>query len=225
MGLITASGAHHELSFASYLWIDQMCINQASTKEKNHQVQRMADAFSQAELVIVWLGPGNEHSDLVMTTLASVEKDAPFAGKTQAKPSRSEKEAVDFFFHQPYWKAIWIVQEVLLAQTLIVCFGQRFVPWDVLHDLISVRQVLDLFKTLEFPGESLVSRAVTDLLSKRDSMASKQHKRFEDWDSLHQALKCFSSETECENPLDKIYGLLAIVRTTDQHGHRLPPAC
>lgn len=39
-----------------YLWIDAICINQATTLEKNHQVSMMGMIYSQAECVIVWLG-------------------------------------------------------------------------------------------------------------------------------------------------------------------------
>ncbi|EUC44242.1 hypothetical protein COCMIDRAFT_53227, partial [Bipolaris oryzae ATCC 44560] len=45
-----------------YLWIDQLCINQASEEEKSHQVSRMAGIYKQAQRVIVWLGRGDEHS-------------------------------------------------------------------------------------------------------------------------------------------------------------------
>jgi hypothetical protein len=37
-------------------WIDALCINQKSNKERGHQVQLMGDIYSRASKVVVWLG-------------------------------------------------------------------------------------------------------------------------------------------------------------------------
>ncbi|KAF2092009.1 hypothetical protein K490DRAFT_31878, partial [Saccharata proteae CBS 121410] len=37
-------------------WIDQLCIDQSSNKERSRQVSLMGDIFRQAHKVIVWLG-------------------------------------------------------------------------------------------------------------------------------------------------------------------------
>ncbi|KAM6511811.1 hypothetical protein FALCPG4_016804 [Fusarium falciforme] len=42
------------------LWADAICINQDDPNEKNHQVPFMKDIYSQAEIVICWLGPPDE---------------------------------------------------------------------------------------------------------------------------------------------------------------------
>jgi hypothetical protein len=44
---------------ARYIWIDAICINQASTAEKNIQVAMMAEIYGRATLVVVWLGEGS----------------------------------------------------------------------------------------------------------------------------------------------------------------------
>jgi hypothetical protein len=38
------------------LWIDAICINQSNVAERNGQVSRMGQIYSNAESVIVWLG-------------------------------------------------------------------------------------------------------------------------------------------------------------------------
>ena len=38
-----------------YLWIDQVCIDQDNTLEKNHQVGIMHDIYAQATSVLTWL--------------------------------------------------------------------------------------------------------------------------------------------------------------------------
>lgn len=42
------------------LWIDAICINQASTDERNHQVELMADVYSLAHETLLWFGPGGD---------------------------------------------------------------------------------------------------------------------------------------------------------------------
>ena len=39
------------------LWIDAICINQAETRERNHQVSLMSSICSHATCVVAWLGP------------------------------------------------------------------------------------------------------------------------------------------------------------------------
>jgi hypothetical protein len=39
------------------VWIDAICINQSNVAERNGQVSRMGQIYSNAESVIVWLGP------------------------------------------------------------------------------------------------------------------------------------------------------------------------
>ncbi|KAK4112968.1 HET-domain-containing protein, partial [Canariomyces notabilis] len=41
---------------ARVLWIDAICINQSDLRERNHQVQQMADVYSRAQQVIAWIG-------------------------------------------------------------------------------------------------------------------------------------------------------------------------
>jgi hypothetical protein len=46
------------------MWIDAICINQFSDAECTQQIGIMVEIYSQAEEVLVWLGPHNEDIDL-----------------------------------------------------------------------------------------------------------------------------------------------------------------
>jgi hypothetical protein len=48
------------------LWIDAICVDQKNLKERGHQVKRMADIFSRAKRVLVWLGPESDSSPLAL---------------------------------------------------------------------------------------------------------------------------------------------------------------
>jgi Heterokaryon incompatibility protein (HET) len=51
------------------LWIDAICIDQASVKERNHQVGLMGMIYERAETVLVWLGRESEDSRIAMDLL------------------------------------------------------------------------------------------------------------------------------------------------------------
>ncbi|GAB1311921.1 hypothetical protein MFIFM68171_02131 [Madurella fahalii] len=45
------------------VWVDAICINQADDREKGEQVRRMAEIYSNANRVIVWLGEADGGGD------------------------------------------------------------------------------------------------------------------------------------------------------------------
>lgn len=51
------------------LWIDAICIDQANTSERNHQVAKMGETYSDAAGVVVWLGLGSENTNRAMRYL------------------------------------------------------------------------------------------------------------------------------------------------------------
>lgn len=53
-----------------WLWIDQICINQSSNLERNHQVKKMSAIFELARRVIVWLGSKSSYSDRAIQILS-----------------------------------------------------------------------------------------------------------------------------------------------------------
>ena len=51
------------------LWIDAICIDQTSLRERGHQVKLMCDVYSKATRTWIWLGEGSPESDFVMAFL------------------------------------------------------------------------------------------------------------------------------------------------------------
>ena len=54
------------------LWIDAICINQHDLLERNHQVHKMAEIYSQASRVLIWLGDIDDHLMLPVMDAAMV---------------------------------------------------------------------------------------------------------------------------------------------------------
>jgi hypothetical protein len=56
---LTLQSADAEFCQDTYLWVDQVCINQSDIGERNHQVNLMSKIYQSATSTIVWLGlPG-----------------------------------------------------------------------------------------------------------------------------------------------------------------------
>jgi hypothetical protein len=54
------------------IWIDAICINQSDKVEKSAQVQRMGEMYSNATVVLAWLGPADDDTEWVMRAVEQV---------------------------------------------------------------------------------------------------------------------------------------------------------
>jgi hypothetical protein len=54
------------------IWVDAICINQADEQEKSLQIPLMANIYSQATEVLIWLGAETEGSEDVMKYLKRI---------------------------------------------------------------------------------------------------------------------------------------------------------
>jgi hypothetical protein len=123
-------------------WIDALSINQANVQEQNHQVQMMRQIYSKAHSAWIWLGEADTvtESDLAMQF---IESQGPTFAKDldSSKFWKSEKvRAIYALLVRTYWRRIWIVQEVLLAQKATILCGSKQVHWAKLSHLITSLQ-------------------------------------------------------------------------------------
>jgi hypothetical protein len=139
------------------IWIDALCINQEDTRERNHQVQLMRQIYSNASLVWVWLGEGDNNSDLAMRYIKRREP-LEHSNANFSKLWNSQKaSAVLQLCERAYWTRIWIVQEVMLAKEIVVMCGDQEVPWTRIQQLIDDLQIVhDRGRAIHTPGVSAV---------------------------------------------------------------------
>ncbi|KAH7079569.1 hypothetical protein FB567DRAFT_571692 [Paraphoma chrysanthemicola] len=100
-------------------WIDAICINQNDNKEKGDQIQSMAKIYSRANRVVVWLGEAANDSDLVIEAIRSA------GGKKRTITSDSERieSAGQALLQRPWFRRIWILQEVAAARSIQIACG------------------------------------------------------------------------------------------------------
>ncbi|EXJ56128.1 hypothetical protein A1O7_09059 [Cladophialophora yegresii CBS 114405] len=109
------------------LWIGAVCIDQATTLERNHVVRNMAAIYSQAHQVIVWLGSGDQGQK------KALEQMGRHSPSTQTP---EELESLLALCENEYWDRIWVVQEVILAKKLVLMYDNQQIPWSswvILH--------------------------------------------------------------------------------------------
>ncbi|KAH7304461.1 heterokaryon incompatibility protein-domain-containing protein [Stachybotrys elegans] len=160
------------------LWIDAVCINQSDVGEKTHQVRLMAQIYRQATTVYVWLGKqlSNESAIDTLSLLAvicemcsRVDKDvdawdcaSPMLMKRASDgevlpPSFGipwgERRKILSFLRRTWFSRIWIVQEVVVAKSVSMLWGDIFIPWDLAVKAASYIETTALGDYIKAAGE------------------------------------------------------------------------
>lgn len=115
--------------FDKLLWTDSLCLNQRDENEIAQQVPMMGQIYSKAEQVTVWLGndPGLEHG-----LHRILDWHGPFDWDLM--------NHADDLLRLPYWRRVWIVQEIVLARRIIVMCGEVRVSLSSFHTKLSQLQ-------------------------------------------------------------------------------------
>jgi hypothetical protein len=129
------------------LWVDAICINQADMKERSEQVIKMRQIFQLASSTIAWLGPATRDSELAFSLLSQLEKqqhqkcncieDSNARCSTVSHIILHSKnfialQALGVLFSRDYWQRVWIVQEVVMARSVIILCGKSSIRWSSL---------------------------------------------------------------------------------------------
>jgi hypothetical protein len=174
-----------------YLWVDQICIDQSSIAERNHQVGLMGRIYSGAKDVLVWLNkiPLKDHN----FSCPSCQLE---------RPCNDCKRSAKVACH-PYWQRQWIIQEVLLARSIEVLLEEDgyIVPisWVKLMNAAS-RQVGSQCRWLIDQRVKMMTSSSTD---------------FRVQVNLSDALR-FSGSSACSDIRDKVYALQSILPPDEQ---------
>ncbi|KAI6091619.1 heterokaryon incompatibility protein-domain-containing protein, partial [Hypoxylon rubiginosum] len=104
------------------LWVDALCINQIDIKEREAQVSQMCDIYGYATQVVVWLNI------------------ASFGIKQAFRAARRDNPPTDYHFGtvrvvskllaSPWWMRVWVMQEFILAKSIIIQCGRHTLQWN-----------------------------------------------------------------------------------------------
>lgn len=137
---------------ALFLWIDALCINQSDMEEREYQVTMMAEIYSHARQVVVWLGAGPgvisaaSHVFQISTTLPDIRKKlaggedseigqhvgyhaleymARYLDEKASSASSCTMNKLRQFFEIPWFSRAWVAQEVWAARSIVVMCGDK----------------------------------------------------------------------------------------------------
>jgi len=137
----------------AYYWVDALCMDQSNIPERNDQVKRMGDVFRKADGIIVWLGQEDEFTADALRTMRTIaatsESEWPLVPYTSFyelettqhnhRPNLSLYNWLGFMvlINRPWFKRVWVVQEIALAKSAIVVCGKQVFPWEILSKTLS----------------------------------------------------------------------------------------
>lgn len=189
-----------------YLWIDAICINQSTVKERNNQVSIMEDIYSHAQCIFVWLG---ECVDTRCSVLADV-----FYGRKKNQPLTRKNalpRAIYNFLYLPYWSRAWIVQEYYLAHRRVIWYGDFELTQRCLLNVIRYSHNKD------------VSSPARVLWSIKDTLHPQEKDR--DMMPLVTFFELFrsSQHLECAENRDRIFSLLSLLTSAEREELGIQP--
>ena len=133
-----------------YVWVDQICINQNEDEEKSHQVQQMRQIYSDADVVVSWLGLAFPNSNILFEHLqqmgrAVLSRDWKSLMDLHANDDHllTIKEAFTIFCRAAYWTRLWVIQEFAVGRKLRIVCGKLSIEAEVIDAALMVQELLD----------------------------------------------------------------------------------
>jgi hypothetical protein len=114
------------------MWIDAICIEQSSKSERSHQITLMTQIYSRAAEVVVYLGEKTGDSGLAMRFISQSRSMMQWRTSSPALV-----EALSSFLQRPWFKRIWVIQEVLFSRSAVVVCGSRSFDWGCIKTFYS----------------------------------------------------------------------------------------
>ncbi|KAL9616831.1 MAG: hypothetical protein Q9160_008354 [Pyrenula sp. 1 TL-2023] len=182
----------------SYLWVDALCISQIDLEEKAAQVQSIGETFRAADQVLAWLGNEEKQERTVLD---------------------SESKQLDRIFERAciasFWERTWIIQEILLAPQLLICYDEHVFSFEHFYELWKRNA-----QTLLRRHNSWAFRMCAFMLTHKNppsrngaENAGESGALTDSGRPLFDILNLISmfSHSACTVPLDKVYALLSLV--------------
>ncbi|KAM5354744.1 hypothetical protein ACJ41O_001391 [Fusarium nematophilum] len=201
---------------ARTLWVDAVCINQSDLAEREAQVLRMADIYSQASRVVAWLGPEADNSSEAFRALTYLgeQSEITLNGRSIRAPgvaraswrqrlhglqhTAETMRAIDSVLRRGWWFRIWIVQEINLGSSrAVVQCG---------HDQLSWHRFRNAMTTL-----ALYDRVIPDDLKSSLFMAETMMHGNPGVSPMWATITVNSWYRQATDPRDRVYGLLGLL--------------
>jgi hypothetical protein len=139
----------------AFFWIDAICINQKDEDEKSLQVQMMGSIYSNAEIVIVWLGKRTPECDEAIKLLLAAAKLKDLIPVIR---SYTEEQwlLIKTFCSRQWFARTWALQEAILAKNIVgLCGSTQFSFYQVITlpcVISNISRVADINNLVALPA-------------------------------------------------------------------------
>jgi len=174
------------------LWVDSICIDQSNVMERNHQVKNMIAIFRNAVRVLVFLGDGDPELDRLLEYMTNdVGGQLP--------------RTTDFIslFRCRWFHRVWVLQEVAVAKSILVRYGNHQLIWEVLLQQGNLFTDIMASKRIPLMLPPVVSYALVQTNTGSRHLQDKS-------DLL--ALLRVSRNCSCKDPRDKVYAVMGLLK-------------
>ena len=217
-----------------YLWADALCINQsrdpAALREREQQVRTMSRIFSNAQEVIADLGDSPKYLDDLLHVFnrfyqipddqwpGSPEGTKPIEELFDLIPSHPFYDSMISFISRPWFRRVWVVQEVVLARTVSAMIGVRMLHFDYLAKVLEraltypllIMTSLTLKEMIMYDADAFVSAVLLlDSFIAMLQIRRERNKSQRSRPSFSRVLELGSS-LNATDPRDRIYGLYGL---------------
>ncbi|KAE8446778.1 hypothetical protein EG329_011683 [Mollisiaceae sp. DMI_Dod_QoI] len=233
------------------IWIDAICIDQHNVSERNRQIPRMLEIYDAAFVVISWLSEGEEASDIAIDFLDELQHPklqpdetgnwGPYtvkegdSWKIKPIPDLTRRLAALYrFFLRPYFRRIWVIQELAVATSPSVYCGKKRAAWSQLDN--AAYHLIDiLHSSRKMQAQIMAADASLESISDRNISFVRRlfyfrHLRSRNadhwWSGSHWLnikdsspgildLMVLGRDFESTSPHDKIFALLNLAQDID----------
>jgi hypothetical protein len=143
------------------LWIDAISINQKNNNEKSHQVGMMRDIYRLSHKAVIWLGEDlttietGSKSTIASQTCEMLEilgankhldeLSCFSTGEGQRTEILEEYsahfEALGKFVNLPWWRRIWVIQEMVLPENIHFFYSSEQFSYETLRSVVQGLQI------------------------------------------------------------------------------------
>lgn len=207
------------------LWADYCCINQNDNADRNEQVPRMDQIYSNAQRVIIWLGEADNETQQALSEIEALNTNAHLSGIYSVSGTASTRPQLAArlgclanLLRRRWFDRMWIVQEAVLARQATVYVGQWSLSWT---------KFLTAAKTfashLQCCAETIGSLtdsaggdtdAIDDIRHNFVKISILDRATIENL-SFHETLRVFHNRS-CGDPRDRLYALLGVKASTER---------
>ncbi|KAK1244940.1 hypothetical protein MKX08_004569 [Trichoderma sp. CBMAI-0020] len=186
------------------LWVDAICINQDDLLEKNHQIPMMNMIYMRASELIIWLGPPSFDSELAIQSILEMGSGSPYDKLITVE--NDVWQAIQSLLERPWWKRIWIVQELTMG-AMGIKLGNAAIQCGRAHVLWTNVVIAAARMKAHQDDQRQIFPAITDILELDSLRDTAGHFFLKPSSQAWFDLVCRYRSFQASNKRDKIYAI------------------